>query len=51
MKLYIKQKVFSLTSRFTVKDENGDDRYFVEGEFFSLRGRLHILNAQGEEIG
>ena len=33
MKLYIKQKVFSLTSKFTVKDEAGNDRYFVEGEF------------------
>lgn len=51
MKLYIKQKVFSLTSKFTVKDEAGNDRYFVEGEFFSLRGRLHIMDAQGEEIG
>ena len=50
MKLYIKQKVFSLTSKFTVKDESGNDRYFVEGEFFSLRGRLHIMDAQGEEI-
>lgn len=50
MKLYIKQKVFSLTSKFTVKDEDGNDRYFVEGEFFSLRGRLHIMDAQGEEI-
>ena len=46
MKLYIKQKVFSLTSKFTVKDESGNDRYFVEGEFFSLRGRLHIMDAQ-----
>lgn len=27
MKLYIKQKVFSLTSKFTVKDEAGNDRY------------------------
>lgn len=26
MKLYIKQKVFSLTSKFTVKDESGNDR-------------------------
>ena len=50
MKLYIKQKVFSLTSKFAVKDESGNDRYFVEGEFFSLRGRLHIMNARGEEI-
>ncbi len=51
MKLYIKQKVFSLNSKFIVKDENGNDRYFVEGDFFSMRGRLHILNASGEEIG
>ena len=51
MKLYIKQKVFSLTSKFTVKDEAGNDRYFVEGEFFSLCGRLHIMDAQGGEIG
>ena len=43
MKLYIKQKVFSLTSKFTVKDESGNDRYFVDGEFFSLRGRLRII--------
>ena len=51
MKLYIKQKVFSLTSKFTVKDESGEDKYFVEGEFFSLRGRMHIYNAANEEIG
>ena len=51
MKLYIKQKVLSLTSKFTVKDENGEDRYFVEGEFLSLRSMLHIMNARGEEIG
>ena len=44
MKLYIKQKVFSLTSKFTVKDESGNDRYFVEGEFFSLRGRQGCIS-------
>lgn len=51
MKLYIKQKVFSIRDKFTVKDENGDDKYFVKGEFISLRGKLHILNADKEEIG
>lgn len=51
MKLYIKQKLFSLTSNFSVKDENNEDKYFVKGEFFSLRGKLHILNQNGEEIG
>lgn len=36
MMLYIKQKVFSCADRFTVKDETGVDRYYVEGEFLSL---------------
>lgn len=36
MKLYIKQKVFSLSAEFSVKDEAGNDRYFVEGEILSF---------------
>lgn len=35
MRLYMKQRVFSLRDRFTVKDETGCDRYFIEGELFS----------------
>ena len=35
MKLYIKQKVFSWGDKFTVKDEAGRDRYYVEGEIFT----------------
>ncbi|MFT4147080.1 MAG: LURP-one-related family protein [Mobilitalea sp.] len=49
MKLYIKQKVFSWKDRFTVKDESGADRYFVEGELFSWGKKLHVLNAFGNE--
>ena len=30
MKLYIRQKVFSWTDRFTVRDGDGRDRYTVE---------------------
>ena len=36
MKLYIKQKVFSWGDKFTVKDEAGRDRYYVEGEVFTF---------------
>ncbi len=50
MKLYIKEKVFSWNERFTVKDENGWDKYFVEGEFFSFGKKLHLLNVHGEEV-
>ncbi|MBQ6862956.1 MAG: LURP-one-related family protein [Clostridia bacterium] len=50
MKLYIKQKVFSWKDRFTVKDINGNDRYYVEGELFSLGKKLHIYNHKNEEV-
>ncbi|MBQ7054279.1 MAG: hypothetical protein IJN97_03575, partial [Oscillospiraceae bacterium] len=50
MKLYIKQQVFSLTAKFTVKDERGEDKYFVEGDFLSLHARMHIYNTMRQEI-
>lgn len=50
MKLYIKQKVLSFRNQFTVKDGNGRTRYTVKGELISLGKRLHIYDAQGQEI-
>ena len=50
MKLYIKQKVFSWKDRFTVKDADGNDRYTVEGEFFSWGRKLHVYNMAGREV-
>lgn len=50
MKLYIKEKVFSWNEQFAVKDENGWDKYYVEGELFSLGKMLHLLNINGEEV-
>lgn len=50
MKLFIKQKVFSFTSKFTVKDETGADKYSVEGELLSLKRLLHVYDASGYEI-
>ncbi len=49
MKLYIRQKVFSWRDRFTVKDENGRDRYSVEGELFSWGKKLHVYDMGGTE--
>ena len=42
MKLYIRQKVISTGARFNIKDENGEERYLVEGEVFALGKKLHI---------
>ena len=50
MKLYMKEKVFSWGDQFTVKDENGWDKYYVEGEVFSLGKKLHLLNIHNEEV-
>ena len=41
-KLYIKEHVFTLGDKFTVKDEYGNDKYFVEVEIFTLGKKLHI---------
>lgn len=49
MKLYLKQKVFTWRDRFYVKDENGNDRYAVEGEIFSWGKKLHIYDVNGNE--
>ena len=50
MKLYIRQKVFSWSDRFTVKDSAGADRYRVEGEFFTLGKKLHVYDMRGNEV-
>lgn len=50
MKLYIKQKVFSFGDKFTVYDENGEERYYAKGEVFSLGRKLHICDYQDNEL-
>ena len=50
MNLYIKQKVFSWNDKFTVKDEFGADRYFVEGEVFSFGKKLHVYDVSDYEV-
>ena len=50
MKLYIKQKVFSWRDRFAVKDEAQRDRWFAQGEIFTLGRKLHVYDANGIEV-
>lgn len=50
MRLYMKQKIFSLTDKFIIKDYLGNDKYFVEGEFLSWGKKLHIYDANGHEV-
>ena len=50
MKLYIKEKVFSLGDKFTVNDAYGEDKYVVEGEVFSWGKKLHVYDRIGREV-
>ena len=48
--LYIKQRVFSLSGKFTVKDQEENDVYFVEGSFMQIPKTFTIMNTSRDEI-
>jgi len=50
MNLYMKQRFFSWNDRFSIYDEAGNERYFVEGEIFSWGKKLHVYDANGNEV-
>ena len=50
MKLYMKQKVFSWADTFTVKDQMGEDKYFIKGEVVSWGKKLHVYDRSGREV-
>ena len=49
-RLYFKQKVLSLSERFTVVDEAEDPRYVVQGSFMQIPKTFRIADADGREI-
>lgn len=50
MKLYLKQHVFTFGDQFTVYDEKGNDRFYVDGEVFTFGKKLHIKDLGGNEL-
>ena len=48
--LYIKQKVFSLSEKFTVKDQQERNVYYVEGSFMKVPKTFSIMNTNREEV-
>ncbi|PAT02034.1 hypothetical protein CI105_04005 [Candidatus Izimaplasma bacterium ZiA1] len=50
MRFYIKQKVFSLKDKFTVKDFNGNDIYLLQGKMFSLHNKMQLMNIDGSTL-
>ena len=50
MKLYIKQKVFSIGDKYNVFDENEQKVFFVKSELFSLGAKLHLYDTADREL-
>lgn len=48
--LYVKQKVFSLRERFTVKDDNDQDKYYIRGSLFSIPKTFEIEDTRGNQV-
>ena len=49
MRYRIRQKMFTLGDKFTIQDEDGQDRFFVEGQALSFGDKLRVLDAAGTE--
>ncbi len=49
MKLYIKQKLFSIKQDFNIYNDKGQEVYEVKGELLSWGRKLHLIDAQSKE--
>ena len=50
MRFQIREKVFSIGDKFTIKDQFGEDRYFARGKVFSLGNKLYLEDMQGNVL-
>jgi uncharacterized protein YxjI len=50
MRYVMRQKLFSLGTDFTIRDEAGTDMYLVDGKVFSLGDQLTIKDMNGQEL-
>ena len=50
MRYLMKQKLFSWGDDFTIQDESGADRFFVDGKAFSIGAKLSFQDMNGTEL-
>ena len=50
MRYLMKQKLFSFGDDFTIKNEAGDDMFFVDGKVFTLGKKLSFQGLHGQEL-
>jgi len=49
MRFYIKQKVFSIGDKYVIKNENGEDIFFVRGKILTLSPKFYLLDMSNNE--
>ncbi|HHY65386.1 MAG TPA: hypothetical protein GX501_10105 [Clostridiaceae bacterium] len=50
IKLYIKQKVFTIGDKYNIFNEQGQVEFTVQGEIFTFGAKIHIYDATGVEV-
>ena len=50
MRYIMRQKVFSFADRFAIRNESGDDAFFVNGQAFSIGHKLSFEDVRGNEL-
>ena len=50
MRYQMKQKLFSFGDDFTIKDDAGNDRFFVDGRALSIGDKLSFQDMNGNEL-
>src|SRR6516165_5426257 len=50
MRYMMKQKLFSWGDDYCIKDETGQDRFFIDGKVFSLGNQLSFQDMAGNEL-
>lgn len=51
MSLTIRQRIFALTDTYDICDHTGAVRYYVSAEFFTIGHKIHVFDANMQEIG
>jgi uncharacterized protein YxjI len=50
MRYVVRQKIFSIGDRFTIKDENGNDIFYVKKQILSIGKKLRIFDMMDNEL-
>ena len=50
VKLYIRQKVFSIGDRYSIMNEEGQPVFTVESEIFTFGAKIHLYDVTGQEL-